>query len=1308
MGGIKRGIVLLGLLVAMAASGFAQLATTSVQDTVYRADGTPAGGSVVVSWGSFTTAGGDAVEAGTTTVALGAGGTLSIALAPNAGSTPMGSYYTAVFHLNDGTTMREYWAVPVEMAGGAPVKLSAISTQVLPASVAMQTVSKAYVDTAIAKAQLDLPLDDSPYVMKAGDTMTGALNLPGDPVSPTQAADMNYVDENIAAVASGLGGKVSLAPSATQVVLQPVGTQLETNNLNGSLYATPYVAGSGNNGIANALASAGCVTGCAVKVEPTYPGTELPAASEMPQGSRVEDLRGGGEVETSVDPLWNGVSATMSLNNTVVRSASSLAATSGHVTVFDYPLQVQNSALTGGSNQYPQQEEAPPYFKSTYGVADLVGTYNTQGQHVQLASQVNCYGVGDCLAGSQFITSEGGFRDSADEGTHPWDLVVGEDAAAFAGTCASGCTTGSTVVKVTATADAGTQGDGRFLMDKNPADVIHAGTLIGGGNSSFAPANFSGTSFPVSVFLATAQAAISQAENLSPGTVTLPIATSGVAAGYATSTASLPASTGVACVEDGSGGLPNFETANYSVVDATHVQLTLNKVHQPGATIAVGGLCGYGLEETVDTVGPVRQVFPVVGSMSATSLYYAAAVTPVVGIKGQTGAYLNDTFTVASIARSGNVVTVTTAANLADDVQGLSMTVSGVADSSYNGTYVVTTTGPNTLTYANTGANSTSSGGTLSVLTGGYNLYPMAEVLSVYNPVTKTVDGTMTLAPNTVAWATGDAVEEPHYYQERVAADTEYITQYVPRPTLPQSAGKYYSGVVGPGLVGWEISNLEATTDYIGGGGTHSIPTDAYLVTGVWQNDFEVTAGTGSVIRAHCNLHNCNRWESGYSLFSLDSATGLDVLHFSPQNDTATWLLDGTSYSFSPMAFTAGTINVGTLNATTITGGVAGSAITSGTVSAARLPVFGPSGTSHAAGVVPDPGATAGATRYLREDGTWVAPTGGGGGAASSLSGGAVGSVPYQSASGVTAFVASPTASGHVFAAGWSPVGSAIAPAAYDMTANMPFLASNNVFTGLNTFNQTVSLGSTNQYYTGNNTNSTVPIFVDAYSTGSYSFGQGQVSGQLFLVAAGIASPSVTSSVGFYPYTQPNSAAAATNAVGAFYKAGLIQQSGTVMGFSTSTTGAGTSNVAPVYAVAFSADSTSSAVMDLGNGTPGNKSGTLNLAQIIENGPIPTMTAGAGAGSSSSCTTVAGANMAGVISCTTGTSTVASATLATVTFNGALAAPQGCTLMARNAAAAGVVGTVYTTAPTAAGWSIAVGGTAVAASTAYSWSYSCL
>lgn len=60
----------------------------------------------------------------------------------------------------------------------------------------------------------------------------------------------------------------------------------------------------------------------------------------------------------------------------------------------------------------------------------------------------------------------------------------------------------------------------------------------------------------------------------------------------------------------------------------------------------------------------------------------------------------------------------------------------------------------------------------------------------------------------------------------------------------------------------------------------------------------------------------------------------------------------------------------------------------SGNVSGS-VPPFVASGGSHAPGLVPDPGATPGSTRFLREDATWQVPSGGGGGLA-------VGSNVYQ------------------------------------------------------------------------------------------------------------------------------------------------------------------------------------------------------------------------------------------------------------------------------------------------------------------------
>ena len=66
-------------------------ASTTVADTVYLADGSTAKGNLIILWPAFVTASGTAVAGGTTNVALGANGTFSVALVPNAGASPAGA-----------------------------------------------------------------------------------------------------------------------------------------------------------------------------------------------------------------------------------------------------------------------------------------------------------------------------------------------------------------------------------------------------------------------------------------------------------------------------------------------------------------------------------------------------------------------------------------------------------------------------------------------------------------------------------------------------------------------------------------------------------------------------------------------------------------------------------------------------------------------------------------------------------------------------------------------------------------------------------------------------------------------------------------------------------------------------------------------------------------------------------------------------------------------------------------------------------------------------------------------------------------
>ena len=971
-------------IAAQTATTPAAIATTTVTDTVYRADGTAAQGTVLISWGAFATGMGANVPAGSTAVTIGTSGVLSVPLVPNAGSNPVGSYYTVVYHLDDGSVTREYWVVPVS---AGPVTVGAIRSTVLPASVALQTVSKNYVDVAIAAAVTGHPLSSTPYVVKTGDTMAGPLVLPGDPIAPLQASDKHYVDAQVAGLAGGAGQKVSLVPSATQTVAQPGGTQLQVNNLNGKEYASQYVTGTGDNGIAGAAASAGCTSGCDVVAEQTYGPNELAAPATWASRTHVEDLRGGARSDSFLNPSNAGMpgdNAAVGIHVVSTESTQAVHAATGAQEIFSTGLEVTSTALTGGSNIYPKGlQSVVPYFKTTYTALRLTGVNNTLGQHVLTGYNQNCYGVGDCLIGGMFMNASGGFRDDADEGAHPFDLSFSEDSRVFTGTCAGGCTTGATTLTIAPSANNGTQGDGRYLINTTPSKVLTTGSLIGGGTDGRQPvANFSGTGFAVSTLLETAQNIPTQANTTAPGTITIAIVTSGTPAGFATSTGSLPATAGVACIADISNadGRPmNFETATYSVVDSSHIQMNLIRPHGTGATIAVGGLCGYGLEQTVDTTQGIRQVFPVIASTSPTTLLYAGGQTAIVGLQGLPSAYANFNLPIASIRRAGNVVTLTTTGNLPVDVSGLTMQVQGVTDATYNGTFAVTTTGSNTLTYVATGADSTSGGGGISFLTGGFVLYPMAEALSVYNPASKAVDGQMTLATNTVNWAAGDTVEQPHYFQEAVGADLEFIQQFAPRPSRNQSAGILYAGVNGPGLHGWQIVNQTPVSAYFGNGGTHTAPPVGMEVIGAWQHSMELEAGEDAAIKVHCNSHGCDRWNSGYDLFQMDTSVGVDRMHYTPANSTLTFNLRGTNYQFTPLGLTAGTVNANVLNGTTLNVTTVNASAVHGTVDATSVPVFVGSGPGHQTGAVPDPGAIAGTTRFLREDGAWVA-TGGGSG----------------------------------------------------------------------------------------------------------------------------------------------------------------------------------------------------------------------------------------------------------------------------------------------------------------------------------------
>jgi hypothetical protein len=188
------------ILLALFASALADTpAMTTISDTVYRADGTPASGTLLISWPAFTTAAGTPVAAGSKSVTIATGGAVSVALVPNASASPAGTLYSVVYRLSDGTTSSEYWSV----GSASPATIASVRTT--PGSgTAIQMVTRQYLDSAVAAKANDAAVIHS----SGNESINGAKafmappSVPA-PILPADAANKAYVDAAVSAVGSG-------------------------------------------------------------------------------------------------------------------------------------------------------------------------------------------------------------------------------------------------------------------------------------------------------------------------------------------------------------------------------------------------------------------------------------------------------------------------------------------------------------------------------------------------------------------------------------------------------------------------------------------------------------------------------------------------------------------------------------------------------------------------------------------------------------------------------------------------------------------------------------------------------------------------------------------------------------------------------------------------------------------------------------------------------------------------------------------------------------------------------------------------
>ena len=927
----------------------AQIQTTTVQGTVYRADGTPAGGTLLLNWPAFTTPQNQAVAAGTMSAPIGADGYVSVNLTPNAAALPTGTYYTAVYHLNDGTVNQEYWVVP--SAGNASI--ASVRAQLQPSTIAVQPVSKSYLDSAIASL-------NGSWLPLAGGTLSGALNLSGDPSAANQAATKHYADQLAAAQLPLSGGTVTGPLNAKQI--------------EGRLYADQWQSGPGtNNGIAMSLSQ--CATypyACQVLAPATYALNEAPPwggydqwfytrnmyagpPASVPNGTCVTDERLGAPQVMCVPrnaPAWGlggagnievGPSFTvMQTNNSQGLSAWSAPGLEVNKAIFFGTRNFSGGVPNGeGQTVNPGLQVVTTTFSpaTTNALSSFLWA-NSNGDHIGLFDSV--VSRGGISAGDNEGNEE---RFAHMEAQDVWQGTIHSITPLASGT--SPCVAPCTVINATPT-----QGWAGDLGDELPVVDITRGYSTGyiTGISQNVVTGGGGANWDAQYGVSNAHTTITQPITNPNGSTsnTFPqtnyVASVASASGFVTGQP--------ACVFDSSG--VNWQCSNVTAVNTANNTVTLAVVQQPqfaGSVIAQGGMAGMGFRMNIDCVGPnnmqgmtAADGGPVNNICPTYPIMYNTAGNVATVINGSRAGFSNSRTRAYGQMGSGGTVTVALSG-------GQAASCSATGGSGYGGwvgygylvnppqlTYTVNSGGiPPTLeitnigsggslsacAVVNPGANLTS----VSVTVTPYNPYtvlPMARATNVWNPATGGVDGSSIAVEAGGAFSqfqSGDTIEQEHHYAMVFEGMMEHNFVYQPGGGgVGTTWNSIIGGAFGTNDYGASLVNTNQPTLYmnypagatpwVAGQGIFGTPY-GYTLNGSWRNGFymkmppySTSSLTGALVvgcfDAVNNTNICSKWTQPYNMLLAENANtsgnGEDVLQYSIP--TTTWSLTAGATNF--------------------------------------------------------------------------------------------------------------------------------------------------------------------------------------------------------------------------------------------------------------------------------------------------------------------------------------------------------------------------------------------------------------------------
>ncbi|MGA8528759.1 MAG: hypothetical protein WB622_03530 [Acidobacteriaceae bacterium] len=746
----------------------AQIVTTTVQGTVYRADGTPASGTLLISWPAFTTPQNQAIAAGSTSAAIGADGFVSINLTPNAGSLPAGNYYTAVYHLSDGTVNQEYWVVP----SSGTAAIASVRAQLQPSTVAVQPVSQAYVNGAIASLS-------GSYLPITGGTLTGSLTLSTDPTASSQAATKHYTDQ-LAAAQLPLAGGTLTGPLTVP--------NLYAKQLEGRLYADQMQSGSGsNNGIAMSLADCLSYTyACQVVAPALYAQTESQPWAGI-------DVFGPNEIgPKSTDPLGCVLDNRYAVPELVCNQGSPYG---GSGTRFNMaPWGIAQNALTmgpaGGHNiaayisntQWMGAYDFPSGLgmeSTMHGLLIQTNTYSPANNNPlnvwsyswspddNVAEYINGWGVGNTLGQNEGTE----VRSRLGETGNVTQITLAASPA-----CGVTCSMSGTQTL----GQAGAFGEELPWIDLNQG---YSTGYIASLSQSSGTVTSSGTNWDTTY--GTSNGVTTTTSSVVPpsypaSSVTIPVASS---SGF---------TTGTAFLFDTAGDVKWQAFHVTSIPDGTHI--VADQIHYPiqnGATVSQGGLAGYGFKMDADDVcasngngmdnqgadspitsgACIHALVPIVSNSPGNTLTLVNSPTMFVFGQWSRGYWsMGGSGGTASITVSGGVVTSCTAtggSGYIDTYHPPQLVISGITYTTAPAIYASRVFGGQltNCTVLN-GGSGISGTPTVTVVTSNpYHIYPMAESVQNYNATTGRMDASALV---TMPWAgkvsSGDVLEQEHNF----------------------------------------------------------------------------------------------------------------------------------------------------------------------------------------------------------------------------------------------------------------------------------------------------------------------------------------------------------------------------------------------------------------------------------------------------------------------------------------------------------------------------------------------------------------